>query len=192
MRLGELYRDAHLSAIAVDNCDSACFLWLLGAVSRTIATKVSPELRLPELSAEIMAYLANMDVPPEVALNLVATESGQAVPFNGDRFESEIGERPGSYSVWLVQNCGEASKQERIDHRRIQSAAFLKVLRQMQEENPQREDLAPVIAKYEAMETEVSHFSTDYRAALLTKWLDIQQCRRDLVKTDQQRLIAGL
>ena len=85
----------------------------------------------------------------------------------------------------------EASR-ERIDHRRIQSAAFLKVLRQMQEENPQRKDLAPVIAKYEAIETEVSHFSTDYRAALLSKWLDIQQCQRALVKTDQQRLIAGL
>ncbi len=192
MRLGKLYRDAHLSAIAVDNCDSACFLWLLGAVSRTIATSVSPDLRLPDMTAEIMEYLANMDVPPDVALDLVASDSAQAVPFNGDRFENEIGERPGSYSDWLVQNCGEASEQEHIDHRRIQSAAFLKVLRQMQAENPERKDLAPVIAKYEAIEIQVNHISADYRASLLNKWLDIQQCQRALVKTDQQRLITGL
>ena len=192
MRLGELYRDAHLSAIAVKHCDSACFLWLLGAVSRTIATEVSSGLRLPEMTDEIMNYLVTMDVPADVALDLVTKKGGRAAPFNRDRFESEIGERPGSYSDWLVQHCGEVTEQERIDHRRVQSAGFLKVLRQMQAENPEREDLAPIIGKYEGIAIEAGRFSEDYRQALLDKWLDIRQCQRDLVKTDQERLIAGL
>jgi hypothetical protein len=192
MLLGALYRKAHLSAIAADNCDSACFLWLLGAVSRTITTEVTPNLQFPQMTSEIREYLISMDISTAIAQDLADMDNTQAVAFNRDRFEYEIGERPESYDGWLLQHCGEATKQERMDHRRIQSTAFLKVLRKMQADNPDRKDIAPVIAKYQKMEMEVNQFPADYQASLLNKWLVIRQCQRDLVKSDQRRVIAGL
>jgi hypothetical protein len=192
MRLGELYRQAHLSAIAVDPCDSACFLWLTGAASRTITTDVTATILAPQSTAEVQAYMLSMDVPADHARSLAEAAATSGIAMKREVFEVEIGERPTSFNDWLLQGCGAPTEQERIDHRKIQSASFLKVLKKMQAADPGRKDINQVIAKYERMESEVSHFPDDYKASLLNKWLEIQQCQRDLVLADRRRLMATL
>ncbi len=192
MRMGELYREAHLSAIAVEQCDSACFLWLLGAASRTVATEVSAGLEVADRKDEYRKYLVRMDVPQNMLPTMLEGAGTENQRYDSDRFSREIGERPQSYGKWLIQQCGALSEQERLDHRRIQSAGFVGVLHQMQAENPDRKDLAPIIEKYEGFALEANRFTDEYQQSLLQNWLDIRQCQREAVRLDQARVISAL
>ena len=191
MRLGALYRSAHLSIIASEVCGNTCFLWLVGGASRIVSNPL--RLGFGEDDPEaIRAYLADMDIGPEALEKLAGAFSGETVSVSVEQFAELVGERPGSFDDWVVDQCGSMTIREQEYLQSIHAAGFIDVLRDMQSQDPAREDLAPIIAKYEALASASSGLKDDYKQTLTLNWLAIQACRSELVKSDQQRIMASL
>ena len=191
MRLGALYRSAHLSIIASEVCGNTCFLWLVGGASRIVSNPL--RLGFGEDNPEaIRAYLADMDIGPETLERLAGAFSDETVSVSVEQFAELVGERPGSFDDWVVDQCGSMTSREQEYLQSIHAAGFIDVLRDMQSQDPAREDLAPIIAKYEALASASRGLKDDYKQTLTLNWLAIQSCRSELVKSDQQRIMASL
>lgn len=191
MRLGALYRSAHLSVIASETCGNTCFLWLVGGASRIVSDPL--RLGFGEEGAEgIRAYLTDMDIGPEALEKLAGTFSNRTVSLSVEEFATLVGERPGSFDDWVVDQCGAMTSREQEYLQSIHAAGFIDVLRDMESQNPAREDLAPIIAKYEALASASRGLKDDYKQTLTLNWLAIQACRSELVRSDQQRVMASL
>jgi len=192
IRFGEMYRAAHLSITAVQDCNTECFIWLVGGVSRTVTTGISVTFAAIEPIEPVKHYLLAMDVSEPVVENLMESTAEQPVEITQEEFNRDIGERPDGFAQWLLENCGEMSQQEQEDHKRVQSSSFLEILRIMQSQDPERTDLTPIIAKYEQLSVEADRFSEKYKQELINKWLAIRQCKADQVAVDQAKLLPAL
>jgi len=192
MRFGEMYRAAHLSVTAVRDCNTECFIWLVGGVSRTVTTGISVNFSQIEPIKPLNNYLLAMDVSEPVLQSLMESTAEKPVEITQEEFNRDIGERPDGFAQWLFEKCGEMSQQEQEDHKRVQSSSFLEILNFMQSQDPERSDLTPIITKYQQLSVEADRFSEKYKQELINKWLAIRQCRADQVAVDQARLLPAL
>ena len=189
MRLGDIYRATKLSVIASEACDTPCFLWLLGGVSRLVVGDL--QLTFPDAEiARLRDYFDRMDLPNSALESLLNTgRSGRVTPA---AFDAIVGERPASFESWLAEQCGEQEAEEKRDLQRIQAASFLTVLRRMQSEDPAREDLEGIIAKYEKLALEAGKFTTHYKQTLMEEWFQIRRCRKLTLSTAQREALETL
>jgi hypothetical protein len=192
MKIGQLYRQAHLSAIAADQCESACFLWLMGAVSRSSTTDFVLNLPAPELRDETRQYLEAMGAPALLADDITSTIAPASYELSAKRFDEWVGERPLSFHEWQLEQCGEATDIEKMDYRRMQAAGFLRVLETMREVDPGRVELTPIIERYREMNAQAAVFPQEYKILLLDKFEEIRVCRRERLLQWQREALAQL
>ena len=192
MKIGNLYRQAHLSAIAADQCESACFLWLMGAVSRSSTTDFVLKLSAPELRDDARRYLEAMGAPAELAEDITTTVSPANYELSAQQFEEMVGERPLSFREWQREQCGEATEIEKADYRRLQASGFLRVLETMREVDPSRVELTPIIERYRQMNAQAAVFPEEYKILLLDKFEEIRVCRRERLLQWQRDALAQL
>lgn len=183
MRIGELFRLAHLSVLASDSCDLPCFTALVGGISRAISTDlvlVTPADHRQELAD----YYGQMGLPPSLVTSLVFDD--QPVALSLGSFDELVGESPVVFEQSLAEQCGLQTEEENFDFRSLQAARFVESLRSMQARTGREEEMAPLIAKYEALAEHAEDFSDEYRQRLYIQWREISDCRKHVLKQAQK------
>lgn len=186
VRLGGLLRQAHLSVMSEENCDLACFVVLVGGVSRTISTDLtlSP---LDDPVDNLEAYLAEMGVPAELTTEILGSIGPVSIPLR--RFDKEIGESPAVLEEKFVARCGQLSAEETADFRSLQAYRFVESLKSLEARSGRSEELSPIIAKYEVLAEDAADLGPVYSQQLLTLWQGISECRKQVLSDAQDQAI---
>ncbi len=182
MKLGNLLRQAHLSVIAADSCDLQCFVVLVGGVSRAITSDLS--LSPPVESVDqLPGYLKEMGVPDNLVTELA--QAGDNVTISLTRFAEEIGESPEILEEVILGRCGQFTPEELEDFRSLQAYRFLESLKLLEARTGRKEELSPVIAKYEVMAEGAAELGFEYQQQLLVQWQEISDCRKQVLNDAQ-------
>ncbi len=183
MRIGELFRFGHLSVMASESCDLACFTAFVGGISRAISTDLMLATAT-EHHDELISYYGEMGLPEDLVTKLVSED--QPVALSLGSFDELVGESPVVFEEALAEQCGVQTDTEKYDFRSLQASRFVESLKSMQARTGREEELAPLIAKYEAVSRHASKFSDEYRQNLYLQWRGISDCRKRVLKQAQQ------
>ncbi len=189
MHLGALLRQAHLSVMADDGCGLACFVVLVGGVSRAISSELilnPPTGQLDELST----YLETMGVAGGLVSEIVTGDRTVLVPLQ--RFDQEVGESPAVLKDAMVARCGQFSSEELADFRSVEAHRFVESLKLLEARSGRSEELAPIIAKYEALAEEAGNLGFEYRQRLMVQWQGISECRKQVLHDAQDAAMSQL
>ncbi len=187
MQLGALLRQAHLSVMADDNCRIACFVVLVGGVSRAISSELILDPP-PGYTEKLAKYLGGMGVANVLVSDIVSSDAPVTVSLQ--RFDQEVGESPAVLKDAIVARCGQFSSAELADFRSLEAYRFVESLKLLEARSGRSEELAPIIAKYEALAEEAGNLGFEYRQRLTVQWEDISECRKQVLHDAQDAAMS--
>lgn len=190
MRIGRFARDYLLPVTVVQECLSACFLVLAGAVTRGTffdldqpiglhrpyydrkyfsgLTSQQAEEKYRKLDQDVRGYLDMMDIPRDLADDIFRTSSDQLLYINSKTLIQRIGEHSPSYYEWTTAKCGTMTKEEKRD---VRAAKFLALY------TDNRDDLDEEYSRfYYEMARPALTLSKGYRDYLINKEIEIKKC----------------
>lgn len=189
IQLGQLFRRGHLSVISTSNCDTPCFLALVGGISRTLSEDlvlIAPDKALDEISV----YLTTMGVSASLVEEF--SNAGATISISVSRFNKDVGERPAELDAAFVSHCGQQSEKERDDFRALQAYRFLESLQLLLAETGRVDELLPMIEKYKDQARDAESLSIEYRQLLLDQWQQNMDCRKRMLEDAQKVAIQQL
>jgi len=204
MKLGEFYRNSLMTIMAGEQCNSSCFVWLVGATSSTANSGVglhrpyfdrswfsnlSPSeatTAYDQITEELTLYLNRMNVPIDIVNRMMSTPSNEVVFLTANEYENKLGSPP-VFTEWIIANCGALSSNEQNDYEVISSIRTIVagIEGGYLSASDERDRLNSLYIRRDSI-------SAGYQQYLVDETVRIRSCRLDLVKEEQNSILGKL
>ena len=184
MALGRLVRSAMLATNSIRACDGACFLIWVAGVERRARVPMSPGISHADGEEIVRAYLAEMEVPHEVAGLVVGSR-------NAGRLSPEVavemtGERSSEHQAWLALKCGALDEEERQNLAALEALVAMEGSMRTMGGSSAADTLD---ADTQRLASEARLISPEDRDALLAKDRELKSCQRDAINEARAELL---
>ncbi|MCW9014055.1 MAG: hypothetical protein OQL06_09750 [Gammaproteobacteria bacterium] len=196
IKIGKMLHSMRATVFAENQCNSACFFVLSGAIRRIAGVDIGlhrpfyeksyfsslsskdAEIKYKNLDLKVKEYLIEMEIPLNIIETMMSTPSSQVTYLSPDYFEKNIPETPSAYSEWLHAKCGSLTKDEKEDFKKISSTESLDI--------NNLPDIIPQQDKNYIIDTAnyVSKLPNGYKSYLNTKGNNINKCITNIKKNE--------
>lgn len=205
IKFGNFANEMLMSCIASEQCNSSCFLIVVGCAERIAAVDIGihrpffnnqsfgnlpytqAQKQYNKLLSTVNAYLEKMAVPKDIIDIMTSVPSDSVNIITSHDFKTKLGERHPAYYEWLKAKCGAMTDKEKNDLETVNAAELYPVVIDWLQSHEADDESMKTLEYSKVKWGEAQNMSEGYREYLVNEKNKLQTCEQLAVRQEADK-----